>query len=110
MSGKSKAEQLKESVKSSREIQPPKTRSSKDVKAADVEAALVPQDVRAKPVRVTLDLSAHRHAALKKWSAETAEMLGSARITSREVITALLSRLMTDERLAREIREELGKK
>jgi hypothetical protein len=63
--------------------------------------------VRAKPVRNTVDLSPHHHASLKAWCGETAVSIGSSRVTGQDVLRALVARLLTDETLARKIRDDL---
>jgi predicted dienelactone hydrolase len=63
--------------------------------------------VLAKPIRSTVDLSPARHRSLKAWSAETATEIGRARVTTQEVINALVHRMLTDETLARKIRDDL---
>lgn len=61
----------------------------------------------AKPVRSTVDLPAGQHARLRAWCGETAVELGRARVTSQEVLRALVDLLLTDETLALAIRDEL---
>lgn len=63
--------------------------------------------VRAKNVRRTVDLSPDQHAKLNAWCGETAEMIGSARVTGQDVLRTLVARLLTDETLARKIRDDL---
>jgi hypothetical protein len=63
--------------------------------------------VLAKPIRSTVDLPPARHRSLKAWSAETATEIGRARVTTQEVINALVHRMLTDETLARKIRDDL---
>jgi len=63
--------------------------------------------VRAKPVRSTVDLPSGRHSSLKTWCTETATELGRARVTTQDVVNALVHRLLTDETLARKIRQDL---
>ena len=59
-------------------------------------------------MRRTVDLSAARHAALTRWCQITAVQLGTARVTGQDVLSALVRRLLTDDTLAREIREDLA--
>lgn len=66
------------------------------------------QRVRTKMVRRTVDLDPSRHADLDAWCAETARELGAARITGQAVLRALVTRLLTDETLARKIRADLA--
>jgi hypothetical protein len=60
-----------------------------------------------KPVRSTVDLSPVRHRQLKAWCGETAEMIGKSRVTTQDVFRAFVDRLITDESLARNIRDDL---
>lgn len=64
--------------------------------------------VRAKPVRKTVDLPPARYAALNAWCSETAVRIGTSRVTGQQVFNALVSRLLTDETLARKIRADLS--
>jgi hypothetical protein len=63
---------------------------------------------RAKLVRRSVDLSPTHHAKLTEWCNETAVQLDTARVTGRDVLRALVRRLLTDETLAREIRADLA--
>lgn len=63
---------------------------------------------RTKPVRRSVDLSPTYHAQLTQWCAETANIIGAARVTGQDVIRALVARLLMDESLARRIREDLS--
>ena len=63
---------------------------------------------RTKPVRRSVDLSPTYHAELTQWCAETANIIGTARVTGQDVIRALVARLLMDESLARGIREDLS--
>ncbi|MGH3766001.1 MAG: hypothetical protein ACRDS0_03270 [Pseudonocardiaceae bacterium] len=63
---------------------------------------------RTKPVRRSVDLSPAYHAELTQWCAETAAIIGTARVTGQDVIRALVARLLMDESLARRIRDDLS--
>jgi hypothetical protein len=62
----------------------------------------------AKPVRSTVDLPSGQHARLKVWCGQTAVELGRARVTTQEVLRALVDRLLADEKLAEAIRGDLS--
>jgi hypothetical protein len=62
----------------------------------------------AKPVRATVDLSPGQHARLKAWCGQTAVEFGRARVTTQDVLRALVDRLLNDEALAAAIRDDLG--
>jgi hypothetical protein len=62
----------------------------------------------AKPVRATVDLAPGQHAKLKAWCGETAVEFGRARVTTQDVLRALVDRLLRDEALAEAIRDDLG--
>ncbi|MGH3934114.1 MAG: hypothetical protein ACRDS1_03895 [Pseudonocardiaceae bacterium] len=63
---------------------------------------------RTKPVRRSVDLSPAYHVRLTQWCAETADMIGTTRVTGQDVIRALVARLLMDENLARKIRADLS--
>ena len=63
---------------------------------------------RTKPVRRSVDLSPTYHTELTQWCAETASLIGTARVTGQDVIRALVARLLMDETLARKIRADLS--
>jgi len=63
---------------------------------------------RTKPVRRSVDLSPTYHVKLTQWCAETADVIGTARVTGQDVIRALVARLLMDESLARRIRDDLS--
>ena len=63
---------------------------------------------RTKPVRRSVDLSPTYHAKLTRWCAETADLIGTPRVTGQDVIRALVARLLMDENIARKIRADLS--
>lgn len=64
--------------------------------------------VRVKPVRRTVDLAPEQHKGLSRWCDEAAEDLGVTRVTGQDVLTHLVARLLVDEQLGREVREDLA--
>jgi hypothetical protein len=74
----------------------------------DLPARSPLRKLAAKPVRSTVDLAPGEHAGLKAWCGQTAVDLGRARVTTQEVLRALVGRLLTDEALAQAIRSDLG--
>ncbi|OLL69826.1 hypothetical protein Ae168Ps1_6383 [Pseudonocardia sp. Ae168_Ps1] len=85
-----------------------KAKATHDLRTASRAAAAAARaQVRAAPVRRTVDLAPQTHARLAGWCAETAEELGVARVTGQAVLAALVTRLLDDTRLAREIRNDL---
>lgn len=76
-----------------------------DIAAEQLHSADPP---RTKPVRRSVDLSPTHHARLTQWCAETADMIGTARVTGQDVIRALVARLLMDEALAQRIRADLS--
>lgn len=62
-----------------------------------------------KPVRLTVDISPGRHAALQQWCLDAAPGVGRPRVAGQQVMRALLTRLLTDERLSRAIIADLRK-
>lgn len=78
-----------------------------DTEHAPRASSAAPQ-VRAKPVRRTVDLSPAHHAELDTWCAETARQLGRARVTGQDVLRSLVVELLSDETTARKIRKRLA--
>jgi hypothetical protein len=63
--------------------------------------------VHTKPVRSTVDLAPARHAALKQWAGQAAIDIGQARVTTQDVLGALVFRLLTNDDLAEQIKQDL---
>lgn len=60
-----------------------------------------------KPVRLTLDLPPDRHAELVRWCLDAAPGVGTPRVPGQQVLRALLTRLLTDDELSRQIIADL---
>jgi hypothetical protein len=54
------------------------------------------QQVRTKPVRLTVDVSPADHAALNRLALEAAATIGVTRIHGQDIVRALIRRLLTD--------------
>lgn len=63
-----------------------------------------------KPVRLTVDLTPDQHAQLQRWCLDAAPHVGQPRVAGQQVLRALISRLLTDEGLARQITADLRHK
>ncbi|MGH3920316.1 MAG: hypothetical protein ACRDSG_14970 [Pseudonocardiaceae bacterium] len=83
----------------------PLQRRNRDLRAEELHSA---GSVRTKPVRRSVDLSPTYHVKLTQWCAETADLIGTPRVTGQDVIRALVARLLMDEALARRIRADLS--
>ncbi|MGH3903345.1 MAG: hypothetical protein ACRDTE_03995 [Pseudonocardiaceae bacterium] len=66
------------------------------------------EPVRTKPVRRSVDLSPSYHVRLTQWCRDTADEIGTTRVTGQDVIRALVARLLVDQTLARRIRADLS--
>jgi hypothetical protein len=64
--------------------------------------------VHTKQIRNTVDLSPTDHAALRAWCGETAVMLGRSRVTTQDVLRAMVARLLTDDQLSRAIQADIS--
>lgn len=84
-----------------------KAQAAAAVLRAQVPPKELTRDAKDHKVRRTVDLSRQRHLALAQWCTETASELGCAKVTSQDVLSALVARLLTDETLARKIRADL---
>jgi hypothetical protein len=65
--------------------------------------------VHTKPIRSTVDLPPVHHAQLKAWCGETAVELGQSRVTTQDVLRALVARLLTDPALAKQVKQDILK-
>ncbi len=66
------------------------------------------ESARTKPVRRSVDLSPSYHVRLTQWCRDTADEIGTTRVTGQDVIRALVARLLVDQTLARRIRADLS--
>jgi len=60
-----------------------------------------------KKVRQTVDLPGERHQALATWRLETAVALGRTRLTTQDVLSAMVDVLLDDPGTARRVRARL---
>lgn len=58
-------------------------------------------------VRQTVDLTQARHVALAQWRMQTTVELGRTRLSTQDVLSALVGVLVTDETVARKVRAYL---
>jgi len=65
--------------------------------------------VQTTKTRVTVDFQPVDFRNLNAWLTDAAEQLGVSRVTKQDVIKTLVKRLLTDETLARKIRDDLQK-
>jgi hypothetical protein len=82
------------------------TRAAKrgsDEPAPDAPAA-PPAGPRARPARLTLDLSPVQHRALTVWCSDTAYELGLTKVPATSVLRLLVGQLTSDPELAARIR------
>lgn len=63
--------------------------------------------VRTRPVRMTLDLPPAEHAALRQLCLDLAGDVGAAQLTARDILRALLSRVLVDEDAYARLRDDL---
>lgn len=63
--------------------------------------------VRVKPVRITTDLGAEQHRALKDFCDQLASGAGLARVPGSEVVRALLDQLQEDPELKQTVTDEI---
>ena len=65
--------------------------------------------VQTTKTRVTVDFQPVDFHNLNDWLTEAAKELGVSRVTKQDVIKTLVKRLITDETLARKIRDDIQK-
>jgi hypothetical protein len=75
--------------------------------AEPVPSPVAAPAVRAKPVRMTLDLSPDLHMRFTRWCGETAPEPSRANLPGVEVMRQLLGRLLVDKDLQRWVIEDL---
>ncbi len=83
-------------------------RARQSAEAAELPPPAAPV-IRQKPVRKTVDLPPERNTQLANWCTESAQQLGVARVTSQDVLAALVARLLADPALTRVLRTDLAK-
>lgn len=63
---------------------------------------------RTEPVRSTVDLDPALHHELSEWAEEAAWELGRKRITRQAILAKLAARLIADEALTQQIKDDLA--
>ncbi len=66
-----------------------------------------PVEARTRPVRQTVDLPPEQHASLAAWRLDTALQLGRTRLTTQDVLAAVIDVLLDDDTVARRVRARL---
>lgn len=61
-----------------------------------------------RPVRKTVDLAPVTNAELSEWCHDAAIKIGATRVTTQDVFTALVTRLLSDDALAAQLRDDLA--
>lgn len=84
------------------------TTTRRRTRAAKPAAETTPQQREPKPIRITVDLPVGQHSALLQWCLDAAPQLGRGRVPGQQVMRALVARLLTDERLSRQIIADLA--
>lgn len=87
-----------------------KQQSAAEQPASAPTRTSAPAAPHAKPVRSTVDLMPDVHAQLANWRGQVAIEIGRSRVTTQDVLRALVDRLLTDEQLAQTITDELRNK
>lgn len=64
--------------------------------------------VRVKPVRRTVDLDPQAHRDLARWCDDAALDLGATRVTGQDVLATLVARLLRDDQLAQDVRDDIA--
>jgi hypothetical protein len=62
-----------------------------------------------KPVRTTVDLRPEEYEAFLEWCAAVAKDAGRPRVHGQQVMRVLVRRLLTDQRLARQVAADIKK-
>lgn len=64
--------------------------------------------VQVKKVRRTVDLDPQPHRDLGRWCDDAALTLGATRITGQDVLATLVDRLLRDDQLAQDVRDDIA--
>lgn len=71
--------------------------------APTVPVTIRPKNAPKASVRRTVDLTPAQHRALDVWQREVADLMGVARVTGQEILSALVDRLLSDPKLSAQI-------
>lgn len=63
--------------------------------------------VRTRRVRRTVDLTVNRHRELGRWCDEQADELGLTRVTSQDVLSALVDELLTSDAVQQAVHDRI---
>lgn len=74
-----------------------KVRRRREQESTVTETRTEPTPVRTRRVRRTVDLTVNRHRELGRWCDEQADQLGLTRVTSQDVLSALVDELLESE-------------
>lgn len=74
---------------------------------AGATSSSTPGSVRTRRVRRTVDLTVNRHRELGRWCDEQADDLGLTRVTSQDVLSALVDELLENKTVQRAIHDRI---
>lgn len=85
-----------------------KVRRRREQESAVTETRAEPTPaVRTRRVRRTVDLTVNRHRELGHWCDEQADQLGLTRVTSQDVLSALVDELLDNEAVQDAVQERI---